>query len=88
MRTELPVRIAHRIRDLQTLPYVVVKQEWVAKVYEVSSMMGDESWTKSFKSSSTGARLKSADVYILTGWHLTYWYLKVSEVSRDPYSRG
>ncbi|CEL59532.1 hypothetical protein RSOLAG1IB_03465 [Rhizoctonia solani AG-1 IB] len=35
VRTELPVRIAHRIRDLQALPYVVVKQEWVAKVYEL-----------------------------------------------------
>ncbi|KAL5636944.1 hypothetical protein ACGC1H_000800 [Rhizoctonia solani] len=35
VRTELPVRIAHRIRDLQGLPYVVVKQEWVAKVYEL-----------------------------------------------------
>ncbi|QRV87625.1 alpha-ketoacid dehydrogenase kinase [Ceratobasidium sp. AG-Ba] len=35
VRTELPVRIAHRIRDLQSLPYVVVKQEWVAKVYEL-----------------------------------------------------
>jgi hypothetical protein len=29
------VRIAHRIRDLQALPYVVVMQEGVAKVYEV-----------------------------------------------------
>lgn len=36
VRTELPVRIAHRIRDLQALPYVVVMQEGVAKVYEVS----------------------------------------------------
>ncbi|QRW16022.1 alpha-ketoacid dehydrogenase kinase [Rhizoctonia solani] len=36
VRTELPVRIAHRIRDLQALPYVVVKQEWVAKVYEAT----------------------------------------------------
>jgi len=35
VRTELPVRIAHRIRDLQSLPYVVVTQEGVAKVYEV-----------------------------------------------------
>ncbi|KAB5595584.1 hypothetical protein CTheo_1045 [Ceratobasidium theobromae] len=32
--TAIWVVIAHRIRDLQTLPYVVVKQEWVAKVYE------------------------------------------------------
>ncbi|KAJ8086673.1 putative protein kinase [Marasmius tenuissimus] len=35
VRTELPVRIAHRIRDLQSLPYVVVTQEGVAKVYEL-----------------------------------------------------
>ncbi|KAI0796657.1 alpha-ketoacid dehydrogenase kinase [Abortiporus biennis] len=35
VRTELPVRIAHRLRDLQTLPYVVVTQEGIAKVYEL-----------------------------------------------------
>ncbi|EJU06126.1 alpha-ketoacid dehydrogenase kinase N-terminal domain-containing protein [Dacryopinax primogenitus] len=35
VRTELPVRLAHRIRDLQTLPFVVVRQEQVAKVYEL-----------------------------------------------------
>ncbi|KDQ21018.1 hypothetical protein BOTBODRAFT_100797 [Botryobasidium botryosum FD-172 SS1] len=35
VRTELPVRIAHRIRDLQALPYVVVTQPDVAKVYEL-----------------------------------------------------
>ena len=35
VRTELPVRIAHRIRDLQALPYVVVTQEGIARVYEV-----------------------------------------------------
>lgn len=35
MRTELAVRIAHRLRDMQALPYVVVTQEGVAKVYEV-----------------------------------------------------
>ncbi|KZT66020.1 alpha-ketoacid dehydrogenase kinase [Daedalea quercina L-15889] len=34
IRTELPVRIAHRLRDMQTLPYVVVNQEGVATVYE------------------------------------------------------
>lgn len=38
MRTELAVRIAHRLRDLQTLPYVVVTQEGVAKVYEVHTI--------------------------------------------------
>jgi hypothetical protein len=32
VRTELPVRIAHRLRDLQSLPYVVVTEEGVAKV--------------------------------------------------------
>ena len=35
VRTELPIRIAHRLRDMQALPYVVVTQEGVAKVYEV-----------------------------------------------------
>lgn len=35
VRTELPVRIAHRIRDLQALPYVIVTQPDVAKVYEL-----------------------------------------------------
>ncbi|CCM01573.1 uncharacterized protein FIBRA_03633 [Fibroporia radiculosa] len=34
VRTELPVRIAHRLRDMQALPYVVVNQEGVAAVYE------------------------------------------------------
>ena len=28
------MRIAHRLRDMQTLPYVVVNQEGVASVYE------------------------------------------------------
>ncbi|EKM59520.1 uncharacterized protein PHACADRAFT_250081 [Phanerochaete carnosa HHB-10118-sp] len=35
VRTELPVRIAHRLRDMQALPYVVVTQEGLAKVYEL-----------------------------------------------------
>lgn len=35
VRTELAIRIAHRLRDLQTLPYVVVTQEGVARVYEL-----------------------------------------------------
>ncbi|PAV20924.1 alpha-ketoacid dehydrogenase kinase [Pyrrhoderma noxium] len=35
VRTELPVRIAHRLRDMQTLPYIVVTQEHVARVYEL-----------------------------------------------------
>ncbi len=35
VRTELPVRIAHRLRDLQALPYIVVTQEGVARVHKV-----------------------------------------------------
>ncbi|KAJ7590981.1 alpha-ketoacid dehydrogenase kinase [Mycena floridula] len=35
VREELPIRLAHRIRDLQALPFVVVTQEGVAKVYEM-----------------------------------------------------
>ncbi|KAH8118303.1 alpha-ketoacid dehydrogenase kinase [Phellopilus nigrolimitatus] len=35
VRSELPVRIAHRLRDLQTLPFIVVTQEEVARVYEL-----------------------------------------------------
>ncbi|KAJ4478130.1 branched-chain alpha-ketoacid dehydrogenase kinase [Lentinula aciculospora] len=35
VRTELPVRIAHRLRDLQKLPYIVVTQEGISKVYEL-----------------------------------------------------
>ncbi|KIJ56689.1 hypothetical protein M422DRAFT_149954 [Sphaerobolus stellatus SS14] len=35
VRTELPIRISHRLRDMQALPYVVVTAEGVAKVYEL-----------------------------------------------------
>ncbi|KAJ7908337.1 alpha-ketoacid dehydrogenase kinase [Mycena leptocephala] len=35
VRTELPVRIAHRLRDMQKLPFIVVTQEEVARVYEL-----------------------------------------------------
>ncbi|KAI5125005.1 hypothetical protein M0805_007429 [Coniferiporia weirii] len=35
VRSELPIRIAHRLRDMQTLPFIVVTQEEVAKVYEL-----------------------------------------------------
>ncbi|KAF9534300.1 alpha-ketoacid dehydrogenase kinase N-terminal domain-containing protein [Crepidotus variabilis] len=35
VRTELPVRIAHRLRDLQALPFIVVTQEGVGRVYEL-----------------------------------------------------
>ncbi|EWC45002.1 hypothetical protein DRE_06282 [Drechslerella stenobrocha 248] len=34
VRTELPTRLAHRIRDMQRLPYVVVTNPNVSKVYE------------------------------------------------------
>jgi hypothetical protein len=36
VRTELPIRISHRVRDMQALPYIVVTQEQVGRVYEVS----------------------------------------------------
>ncbi|KAH9943427.1 alpha-ketoacid dehydrogenase kinase [Epithele typhae] len=35
VRTELPIRIAHRLRDMQALPYAVVTQEGVDTVYEL-----------------------------------------------------
>lgn len=35
VRSELPIRLAHRLRDLQSLPYAVVTQESMAEVYEV-----------------------------------------------------
>lgn len=35
VRTELPVRIAHRIRDMQKLPYVVVTNRHLSEVYEL-----------------------------------------------------
>ncbi|KAL7797503.1 branched-chain alpha-ketoacid dehydrogenase [Trichoderma ceciliae] len=35
VRTELPVRIAHRIRDMQKLPYVVVTNRHVEEVYKL-----------------------------------------------------
>ncbi|KAH8805927.1 pyruvate dehydrogenase kinase [Xylogone sp. PMI_703] len=35
VRTELPTRIAHRIRDMQTLPYVVVTNPHMSQVYEL-----------------------------------------------------
>ncbi|KAI0340926.1 alpha-ketoacid dehydrogenase kinase N-terminal domain-containing protein [Trametopsis cervina] len=42
VRTELPVRIAHRLRDLQALPYVAVTQEGMDKVYELYSSAFDK----------------------------------------------
>lgn len=35
VRTELPTRVAHRIRDMQTLPYVVVTNPHLSHVYEL-----------------------------------------------------
>jgi len=35
VRSELTVRIAHRLRDMQALPYIVVTQDEVAKVYDL-----------------------------------------------------
>lgn len=35
VRTELPTRLAHRIRDMQTLPYVVVTNPHMSQVYEL-----------------------------------------------------
>ncbi|KAI0472165.1 pyruvate dehydrogenase kinase [Xylariaceae sp. FL0804] len=35
VRTELPTRIAHRLRDMQRLPYVVVTNPHVGDVYEL-----------------------------------------------------
>ncbi|KAK7716553.1 putative protein kinase [Botryosphaeria dothidea] len=35
VRTELPTRIAHRLRDMQTLPYVVVTNPNISYVYEL-----------------------------------------------------
>ncbi|KAK4185019.1 branched-chain alpha-ketoacid dehydrogenase kinase [Podospora australis] len=35
VRTELPTRIAHRIRDMQQLPYVVVTNEHFNEVYDL-----------------------------------------------------
>ncbi|KAJ3579452.1 hypothetical protein NPX13_g1116 [Xylaria arbuscula] len=35
VRTELPARIAHRIRDMQRLPYVVVTNRHIGDVYEL-----------------------------------------------------
>ena len=35
LRTELPTRLAHRLRDMQTLPYVVVTNRHISRVYEL-----------------------------------------------------
>lgn len=55
------MRIAHRIRDLQALPYAVVMQEGVTKVYEVRYIIHDQlaDVTPLFAGSCTGPRLRS-----------------------------
>ena len=55
------MRIAHRIRDLQALPYAVVMQEGVTKVYEVRYTVHDQlvDITPLFAGSCTGPRLRS-----------------------------
>lgn len=55
------MRIAHRIRDLQALPYAVVMQEGVTKVYEVRYTIHDQLVDISplFAGSCTGLRLRS-----------------------------
>ena len=35
LRTELPTRLAHRLRDMQTLPFVVVSNPHISHVYEL-----------------------------------------------------
>ncbi|KAF2663245.1 alpha-ketoacid dehydrogenase kinase [Microthyrium microscopicum] len=35
VRTELPTRIAHRLRDMQTLPYIVLTNDNLSHVYEL-----------------------------------------------------
>jgi len=35
VRTELPTRIAHRLRDMQTLPFVVVTNPHMSHVYDL-----------------------------------------------------
>ncbi|EFX04630.1 pyruvate dehydrogenase [Grosmannia clavigera kw1407] len=35
VRTELPIRLAHRIRDIQQLPYAVVSNPHISAVYEL-----------------------------------------------------
>lgn len=35
VRTELPTRLAHRIRDMQRLPYVVVTNPHISDVYDL-----------------------------------------------------
>jgi pyruvate dehydrogenase kinase 2/3/4 len=35
VRTELPTRLAHRLRDMQTLPYAAVTNQHLSHVYEL-----------------------------------------------------
>jgi len=61
VRTELPVRISHRIRDIQALPYAVVMQDGVAKVYKVGFTISrsTDSAVSLFLGSCIGPRLRS-----------------------------
>ena len=50
VRQELPVRLAHRIRDLQALPFVVMTNKHLGEVYNVSGRDGgsaEEKWRPS-----------------------------------------
>merc|ERR1712000_518499 len=53
VRTELPTRIAHRIRDMQQLPYVVVTNPHISQVYEL--------YYKAFESLRRVREIKSLD---------------------------
>jgi len=53
VRTELPTRLAHRIRDMQTLPYVVVTNPHISQVYEL--------YYKAFESLRRVREIKSLD---------------------------
>ncbi|KUL92104.1 hypothetical protein ZTR_02231 [Talaromyces verruculosus] len=53
VRTELPTRLAHRLRDMQTLPYVVVANPHISMVYEL--------YYKAFERFRTIPEIKSLD---------------------------
>lgn len=35
LRTELPTRLSHRLRDLQSLPFIVASNPHMVRVYEL-----------------------------------------------------
>ncbi|KAI5799165.1 putative pyruvate dehydrogenase kinase [Peziza echinospora] len=53
VRTELPTRIAHRIRDMQKLPYVVVTNPHISHVYDL--------YYKAFENMRKVPEIKSID---------------------------